>query len=226
MNDSPKLLGEPEARRGRLELLQEPHVAPLTRLVEAIRAETKRGREVPYFDPLDGGTHAPLLFLLEAPGPKAVASGFVSRNNPDESAKNFFLACAEAGLARQLTVVWNVVPWYLGDGKKIRTAKPQDLKAGALFLPRLIGLLPMLNAVVLVGGRAQATRTRLVQLLPARVVVLDCPHPSAQFVNRLPGNWSRLVAAIRRAAACVTQQGSLQQGPGAECSSAENPNRS
>ena len=40
---------------------------------------------IPHFDPLDGGSNAQVLFLMEAPGPKASASGFVSRNNPDET---------------------------------------------------------------------------------------------------------------------------------------------
>jgi hypothetical protein len=57
---------------------------------------------IPYFDPLDGGVGASVLFLLEAPGPRAVASGFISRDNPDETAKNFHEFNAAAGLARRL----------------------------------------------------------------------------------------------------------------------------
>ncbi len=73
---------------------------------------------VPHFDPLDGGINARVLFLLEAPGAKAVASGFVSRNNPDETARNFFDLNMAAGIARRDTVCWNVVPWYIGTGTK------------------------------------------------------------------------------------------------------------
>ena len=75
--------------------------------------------------------------LLEAPGPKAVLSGFVSRNNPDGSAKNFFEFNAQAKIPRKLTVTWNVVPWYIGDGKRIRSANRADLQNGILELPPL-----------------------------------------------------------------------------------------
>lgn len=97
---------------------------------------------IPYFDPLDGGTLATLLYLLEAPGPRAVASGFVSRDNPDETAKSFLLLNQEAGIDRRRTVVWNIVPWYLGDGGRIRAAEVGDTTAGAGSLERLFGLLP------------------------------------------------------------------------------------
>src|SRR5689334_1377344 len=88
--DAPKLLGIAEARADRLGQLQEPHIAPLTAFVDHLRAEAGPGASIPYFDPWDAGIGAEILFLLEAPGPKAVKSGFVSRNNPDETAKNMF----------------------------------------------------------------------------------------------------------------------------------------
>jgi hypothetical protein len=66
--------------------------------------------------------------LLEAPGGRAVGSGFVSRNNPDETAKNFFLLNQEAGLPRSRTVTWNVVPWYVGSGEKIRAVTDADIR--------------------------------------------------------------------------------------------------
>ena len=61
----------------RHQLLRCDHVAQLTGFVEGIRRERGLGSEVPYFDPLDGGANARALFVLEAPGPKAVASGLV-----------------------------------------------------------------------------------------------------------------------------------------------------
>ncbi|MGH7717468.1 MAG: hypothetical protein ACREON_01305 [Gemmatimonadaceae bacterium] len=60
---------------------------------------------VPDFDPWDGGTDAEVLYLLEAPGGKAVESGFISRNNPDETARNFFELNRAAGIPRQRTVI-------------------------------------------------------------------------------------------------------------------------
>jgi hypothetical protein len=88
IEDAPKSLARPEERARRLALIESPHVAALTHLVVELRGELGPNYQIPYFDPLDGGTNAECLFLLEAPGPKAVASGFISRNNPDETARN------------------------------------------------------------------------------------------------------------------------------------------
>ena len=62
---------EIERRRAMLAL---PHMSPLVSYVE--RGKAGRGIEydVPLFDPCDGGVNSRILFLLEAPGPKAVGS--------------------------------------------------------------------------------------------------------------------------------------------------------
>ena len=112
-------MDERARRRAELRL---PHISLLTALVEAIRAEHGFGSEVPFFDAGDGGTGAHALFLLEAPGPKAVSSGFISRDNPDPSARNFRALLAGAGIPREKTVLWSIVPWYIGSGVKIRPA--------------------------------------------------------------------------------------------------------
>lgn len=130
LTDTPKLLGDVRAKSERMQLLRDPHIAPLTDYVEQLRLEAGPGAVIPYFDPWDGGTEAEVLFLLEAPGAKAVRSGFVSRNNPDETAKNIFELCHEAGFHRKAMVLWNAVPWYIGTGSKIRAATPADLEAG------------------------------------------------------------------------------------------------
>ena len=114
LTDKPKLLGDLQACTDRRAQLSESHIAPLTAFVEALREKVGSGVAIPDFDPWDGGVDAEILYLLEAPGPRAVASGFVSRNNPDESAKNFFQLNGEAKIPRKRTVTWNVVPWYIG----------------------------------------------------------------------------------------------------------------
>src|SRR3954467_6736236 len=88
----------------RLQRLEEPHVAPLADFIRGLRT---RGLDVPNIDPNDGGTEAQVLFLLESPGPKAVGSAFISRDNPDPSARNMGRAIELAGLSRQETVLWN-----------------------------------------------------------------------------------------------------------------------
>jgi len=168
---APKALGNPDARVARLARVDEPHVLPLNRLARRIRQDTGLEGEVPYFDPDDGGIEARCLFLLEAPGPQAVASGFVSRDNPDETAKNFLLLNREAGLERRLTVSWNIVPWYIGTGSKIRSAGSDDIARGSEYLEPLLASLPRLRVVVLVGRKAQRAEPRVRDLIPAADVV-------------------------------------------------------
>jgi uracil-DNA glycosylase len=163
MDDGPKTLGNPEVRRARLEMLREPHIAPLTAFVDEIRRERAasgadpsfRPEYVPYLDPMDGGIDARALFLQEAPGRRAVTSGFVSRNNPDETAKNNYVMQEDAGLRREDAVRWNIVPWYIGNDDKIRAALGTDLQEGRPYLSRFLELLPRLEFVVLLGKNAQ-----------------------------------------------------------------------
>jgi hypothetical protein len=77
--------------------LDDPHVRPLMDVVRELRAH---GRKVPNVDPNDGGVDARILVLLETPGPQAVVSGFVSRDNPDPSAKNIGKVLDAAQFAR------------------------------------------------------------------------------------------------------------------------------
>jgi uracil-DNA glycosylase len=86
-----------------MEMLGRQHMAHLTTYVEELRLSTGLDGLIPYFDPLDGGTDARCLFLFEAAGPGAVASGFISRNN-DDSAKNFFDLNRQVRLDRTHTV--------------------------------------------------------------------------------------------------------------------------
>ena len=192
-----KLLRDPVAREQRLASLELPHVAMLTALVRALREERGPEYSIPHFDPADGGQDAEILFLLEAPGPQAVRSGFVSRDNPDETAKNFLMLCEEAGIDRRRTVCWNVVPWYIGTGKKIRAATARDVASGLQSLGRLLELLPRLSTVVLVGGKAARAREFMVEQRP-QIHVVEMPHPSPMFINRSPGNRDRILAVLKR----------------------------
>lgn len=197
--DTPKSLAHPNERANRLALIKSPHVAPLNDMVKALRDEFGPQYQIPYFDPLDGGTSAECLLLLEAPGPKAVASGFISRNNPDETARNFFLLNQQAGIDRSRTVTWNVVPWYVGSGTKIRAANATDMRSARAALSTLLSLLPHLRVVALVGAKAQRVRAAISPTMQ----VFAMPHPSPMFVNRAPGNRERILAVLREFASTV-----------------------
>lgn len=208
--DRPKLLADPAAVAVRMQQLRQSHVEPLTAYVHRLREEAGPGAAIPYFDPWDGGTDAKILFLLEAPGAKAVRTGFVSRNNPDETAKNFFELCVEAGLHRKMAVVWNIVPWYIGTGARIRAANPRDLEAGIRPLPRLLALLQNLQAVVLLGRKAEVAARHLPQ---GALSVFKCPHPSPLYVNNAPSNRGNILAVLQQVRAAVVQQAVQRDGP-------------
>jgi uracil-DNA glycosylase len=191
--DVAKSLADPKIVALRREALAEAHVAPLLAFVEELRRSAPAG--VPDFDPMDGGVNAECLFLLEAPGSKAVGSGFISRNNPDETAKNFFHLNAEAGLARQRTVTWNAVPWYIGTGNRIRAAGKADLKAAEAPLRQLLSLLPHLRVVVLVGRKSQRFAS-VVQSVASGVSVLQCPHPSPLSLNGRKERRSEILSCL------------------------------
>jgi uracil-DNA glycosylase len=194
-DDRPKLLGNSDAVRERLAQIDLPHVSPLTRFVRKLRSDVGAEGEIPWFDPWDGGVNAEVLFLLEAPGGQAVRSGFVSRNNPDETAKNFYELNEQAGLLRQRTAVWNVVPWYIGSGSKIRPANLQDIREGMKTLGCLLKLLPELRAVVLLGRKAQRVGDFIAEKNP-RLRVFTCPHPSPLYVRIKPENQAMILRRL------------------------------
>jgi uracil-DNA glycosylase len=150
-------LQEPDLLFERQTRVDAPHVAPLNELVREMRSETAHGDGIPWFDPEDGGAEARVLFLMEAPGRKAIESGFVSRDNPDPSAKNMCEICEEADLPRSATVIWNIVPWYVGskDRTKIRPATRKDIDSGIPWLLKMLDRCPALLAIVLFGQQAQ-----------------------------------------------------------------------
>lgn len=207
--DAPKSLGDPLVKAERMRLLREPHIARLTDYVEELRREAGPGAGIPYFDPCDGGVEAQVLFLLEAPGAKAVSSGFISRNNPDETAKNIFLMCREAGIDRKSTVLWNVVPWYIGDGNKIRAATPADLESGLRPLPKLFELLPRMKTVVLLGRKSEKARH---QIDAIEYKVFVSPHPSPLYVNNAPGNRQTILSIFHRVKEHIVQLAAPAEG--------------
>lgn len=209
-NDAPKTLRSQTAREERTRMLTMPHIAPLSNFVEKLRAEMGSDFGIPYFDPLDGGINASILFLLEAPGSKALSSGFISRNNPDETAKNFFELNKIAGIDRSVTVCWNVVPWYIGTETKIRPANYNDIEQALASLKRLLELLPKLRIIVLMGKKAAHVESKVLKMNPT-VKIFTIPHPSPLFINRLPENRGLLLAELKRIADTCNVQSSLHK---------------
>ena len=153
-------------------------------LVSLIRAKPGLGKaKVPSFDPKNGNEVAKYLFLMEAPGPKAKTSGIISFENDDPTANNLKKQLNEAGIDRRDIALWNVVPWFIGkkDGKSIRAATGRDVKFGCKYLEPLVGAMPKLKCIVLVGGAARRAHLDLSGMTTARIVC--CHHPSGRVMN-------------------------------------------
>ena len=109
------------------------HTKPLNLLANQMSDECPA--RVPYFDPFDGGIKAKLLFVLQSPVHGAEESCFVSRDNDDTSAGNTYFIFDQAGMPREETALWNIVPWYARP-----PFKKADLKRGATCLARVLPL--------------------------------------------------------------------------------------
>lgn len=184
----PRTLRDPEARAARRAMLDLPHIAPLARFAADLRE--RHNVEVPDFDPLDGGIHARMLFLKEKPGPMTsasrsgrVGSGFISRDNDDPTAEATFRFMEAAGIPREETLMWNVVPGWNGT----RTITRQELLDGVSEVRNLMALLPRVEVVVLVGKKA----ARAEPLLEGTgVVIRHSPHNSPLVRASRPDEWA------------------------------------
>jgi uracil-DNA glycosylase len=78
MFDQPRIFrSEAEINRREAEIFSD-NVAPLNNWVGELRKRLGPSAIVPWFDPQDGGREAQILWLLEAPGPKATRERGVS----------------------------------------------------------------------------------------------------------------------------------------------------
>lgn len=164
----------------RLCRLGEEHVRPLMALIEELRST---GLLVPNVDPNDGGVFARALFLLTTPGPKAVASGFVSRDNPDDSAKNMGTSLDLAGLRRRDVVLWNVVPHCLSTIDESRNPTTAEIResipATQRFMDRIVNL-----RVVIFCGKTHTQKALRWLHKPTGIKFLPTAHTGAKAFNR------------------------------------------
>lgn len=90
----------------------------------------------------------------------------------------------ETGIARCDTLLWNIVPWYVGDGRRIRAVNNDDIRQSLPYVKDLLALLQGLKVIVLVGKKAQSTKSQIRQLTSLPIV--DTHHPSARVFNVWP----------------------------------------
>ena len=162
-------------------------MSELAHIIDQIRSEQGPGREVPGLDPSNGNENARILLVMEAPGPRAIASGFVSLDNDDLSAKNLRMQLEQANISRTELALWNVVPWYLGNSEKtkIRSARSSDVSKCLAYLTAVVGSLKKLEFIVLVGSAARRAHVHLSH--ETNVRILSCHHPSPRVQNTLSG---------------------------------------
>ncbi|MHC2016470.1 uracil-DNA glycosylase [Methylobacterium sp. CM6247] len=197
----PKSLADPEQVAIRRSLLEADRFIPLRRLAHSIAIE--RSAEVPDPDPLDGGTEARLLLLLETPGPGIGRTGFVSRDNPTGTAANLFRFMAEAGIARRESLIWNAVPWVIhAPGAVNRAPRKAEIATATTYLASLIEMLPALEVVVLAGRVAGLSRETLRRLRPV-IPLIAVPHPSPTYVCTSPEVAQRIAIGLSEAAAIL-----------------------
>lgn len=161
----------------RIARLEEPHLLPI---MDLIRAWRRDGLDVPNPDPNDGGVRAKAVFLLESPGPCAVGTNFISRDNPDPSARNMKAVLKLAGLERDETFLWNVVPYCVSTSSRNANASPRQVREAAPLTQKLIDIMPDLRAVVLCGIPAQ----RATRYLTIACRVFKTFHPGLRAYNR------------------------------------------
>lgn len=182
-------------------LLAEDHMRPLADFLKHVRAELGPAYDIPGFDPCDGGVRARALFVLETPGPKAIKTGFVSRNNPDHTAKNLCDLLAEAGLDRADTLLWNIVPWNVTEFGHLRPLHSRDLEEAFPYLDSLLALLAELRVVVLVGQKAQSAEARIRAVSTAAIVKTNLP--SQQVFNVWPEKRAQTLERFREVASIL-----------------------
>ena len=183
-------------------MLEEAHIAPLTEYVRQLRSHPDV--EVPYFDPLDGGVKAKVLFLLEKPGPMTAAtypgakggSGFISRNNNDPTAQHTWNFMNDTGLPRTQTVIWNVIPRWNGT-TKVTTAERRE---GTARIGELVKLLPNLKVIVLVGNQAKLAKPLLDNL---GYEIMCSYHPASRVRASYPEKWQAIPLEWAKAKAFI-----------------------
>jgi uracil-DNA glycosylase len=93
-------------------------------------------------------------------------------------------------------VTWNVVPWYLGTDRKLRNAAASDLAQARTALVELLGLLPRVRVVVLIGKPARLGWEKIATSLPVGLRTIECPHASPTNINTRKDTRGKILSAL------------------------------
>lgn len=142
---------------------------------------------IPRFEPANGNEYARFLFVLERPGPKSLATkeaggpGVISQYNNDASARTLKDQLALSGLDKRDICLTNIVPHVRSSRAKVTREQvtPDEIRIGFDRLLKVVDAMPRLEAVILLGKKAQKVSTNLRALRPS-IQVLELFHTSAQ----------------------------------------------
>ena len=197
----PRGLSSPLARQRRKRHIRDPHIAPISHLIDTI-AEAENAPGLPYNDPLFGGVNAQILFILKSPqadaNPALFGTRFLSIDNDDEGAENMFHALADNNIDRSQCLAWNICPFPTSKN----TPNDDEIGRATPYTRQLIAMLPNLKVVVLLGGPARQGWSQA--LLGGRrdVSVIRGASPSPPGIHRTT-NRASFERAIREAAEAI-----------------------
>lgn len=181
---------DPNIVADKLRRIREPHVRAVNNLADRIAdAEGLAHGLVPYTDPDLGGIYARALVLLDNPSSRAEAgrggSGMLSPENDDTTAANCVKEYLSAGITPDQVIHWNVAPAPVKNTNGSSSAAERS--RGAMWLRELLGLMPDLDYVLLLGRKAEDGWKRAVntgmEVQPHVLVTHDVPHCSARGLN-------------------------------------------
>lgn len=197
--DKNDTLKNPDILEQKCNALYSPHIAPLTRLVQNYH---KKGVDMPWMDPADGGVQARMLILLQSPARSELTPRFVSLDNPCPSQQNLHRFLKQTGIKRKDIILWNTIPWLTPFGKKISPTR-DNIRKGVGIIKSLMPLLKNLTVVVLAGSTALQTRPFFEREYP-HVTLLTMPHPSPLSLCRAPSVAEAIRVTLHQAFLLIT----------------------
>lgn len=175
-------------------------VGKLNRWVEQVRDTTNES--IPYLDPDSASEGVRILMLFQDPSNAAEGdSGFISKHNNDPTARNYYEVTEAAQVPYEMTLNWNVVPWWSTKNPKFpgRTVGGEAPRAAPYLVEFIRLLAEPPRVLVLSGDAAQKAWDRIEwkidRDLRARMEILRCPHPSPMSynaANRLDGRKNKV----------------------------------
>lgn len=180
----------PENVSARMERRYDGAIGKLNEWVDEVRYQTDES--IPYLDPDAASKGVRILMLFQDPSNAAEGeSGFISKHNNDQTARNYYEATELAGVPYDITLNWNVVPWWSTKNPDFpqRTAEKEAPRAAPYLVEFIQRLAEPPRVLVISGKTAYKAWNRISVRLDPRLLqdteLLFCPHPGPLVYPRL-----------------------------------------